>query len=303
MRVALLVAALALVSPEVMAQGRDATAAEALFNAGRDAVKAGDYPTACAKFRESNRLDPAPGTVLNLADCEEHLGHVATAWTLFREVTQRVPPSDERHALATQRAAQLEPRLPKLTVSLAPGAPAGTRVLRDGIELGAAALDTALPVDPGKHSIVVQAPGRAPSETSVESSEGRAERVVVRVGAAQSDGGKPSGTRSNGKKTWGWVLTGVGAAGVGVGAVTGFMVLGEKRRVDDNCDAQKRCNQTGMDAVDRGRTLGTVSGVSFIVGGLSLAGGAYLLLSSGSKESPPTALQIGPGWVGAVRHF
>ncbi|MFO0567610.1 MAG: hypothetical protein U0263_18270 [Polyangiaceae bacterium] len=59
-----------------MAQGRDATAAEALFNAGRDAVKAGDYPTACAKFRESNRLDPAPGTVLNLADCEEHLGHV-----------------------------------------------------------------------------------------------------------------------------------------------------------------------------------------------------------------------------------
>ncbi|MFO0567611.1 MAG: hypothetical protein U0263_18275 [Polyangiaceae bacterium] len=198
-------------------------------------------------------------------------------------------------------AAQLEPRLPKLTVSLAPGAPAGTRVLRDGIELGAAALDTALPVDPGKHSIVVQAPGRAPSETSVESSEGRPSASSC-VGAAKRRG-KPSGTRSNGKKTWGWVLTGVGAAGVGVGAVTGFMVLGEKRRVDDNCDAQKRCNQTGMDAVDRGRTLGTVSGVSFIVGGLSLAGGAHLLLSSSSKESPPTALQIRPGWVGAVRHF
>lgn len=299
----LLVAALVAVSPGALAQGRDATTAEVLFDEGREAVKAGDYPRACAKFRESNRLDPAPGTVLNLADCEERLGRVATAWTLYREVTQRVPASDERHGIALARAKALAPKLPKLTVALALGSPVGTRVLRDGVELGAAALETALPVDPGAHTIVVEAPGRQKSSRQVSLSEAQSERVVVSAGPKAS--GAPGADRpkaSNSKRTWGWVLTGVGAAGLSVGTVTGLMVLGEKRRVDDNCDPDKRCNQTGMDAVDSGRTLGTVSGASFIVGGLALAGGVFLLVS-GSEKQPETALQLGPGWVGAVRRF
>ncbi len=296
-------AALVAVSPGALAQGRDATTAEVLFDEGREAVKAGDYPRACAKFRESNRLDPAPGTVLNLADCEERLGRVATAWTLYREVTQRVPASDERHGIALARAKALAPKLPKLTVALALGSPVGTRVLRDGVELGAAALETALPVDPGAHTIVVEAPGRQKSSRQVSLSEAQSERVVVSAGPKAS--GAPGADRpkaSNSKRTWGWVLTGVGAAGLSVGTVTGLMVLGEKRRVDDNCDPDKRCNQTGMDAVDSGRTLGTVSGASFIVGGLALAGGVFLLVS-GSEKQPETALQLGPGWVGAVRRF
>lgn len=304
-RALILVALLALTASPVLAQGRDATTAEALFNEGREAVKAGDFPRACAKFRESNRLDPAPGTVFNLADCEEKLGHVATAWTLFREVTQRVPASDERHAIATERAKALEPKLPKLTVALAPGAPAGTRVLRDGVELGAAALETALPVDPGAHTLVVEAPGHRRSTRQVSVGEGQHERLTLSVGPAApaSAGADRAGARpSSAKRTWGWVLSGVGAAGLSVGTVTGLMVLGEKRRVDDNCDAEKRCNQTGMDAVDAGRTLGTVSGASFIVGGLALAGGVYLLVSGDAKK-PETALQLGPGWVGAVRRF
>lgn len=304
MRGPLFAIALCLVSPALGAQARDATSAEALFTEGRDAAKAGDYARACPKFRESNRLDPAPGTVLNLADCEEHLGHLATAWTLYREVTQRLPPSDERHGIALARAKALEPKLPKLTVTLAPGAPPGTRVLRDGVELGPAALDTALPVDPGAHSLVVEAPGRERTERSVSLAEGQSERVVLQLGAKSSGRQGPSGpsATSSSKRTWGWVLGGVGVAGLSVGTVTGLMVLGEKRKVDDNCDANKRCSAAGMDAVDSGRTYGTISGASFIVGGLALAGGAYLLLS-GDEKSPSTALQVGPGYVGAVRRF
>ncbi|MBK7584930.1 MAG: PEGA domain-containing protein [Myxococcales bacterium] len=294
--------ALALAAPGLGAQTRDPTAAEALFKAGREATTAGDYASACPKFRESNRLDPAPGTVLNLADCEEHLGHVATAWTLFREVTQRVPTTDERYAIAKQRAAALEPRLPKLNVVLAGGAPKGARVLRDGIELGPAAQGTALPVDPGPHTVVVEAPGYSRSETRVEAKERQTARVVVNAGARAPSATGDASDKPSSKRTWGWALGGVGAAGLAVGTITGMMVLGEKRRVDDNCDASKRCNQTGIDAVDRGRTFGTVSGASFIVGGLCLAGGAYLLLS-GDERSPATALTISPGYIGAVRKF
>src|SRR5262245_31877335 len=63
------------------------SAAEALFEEGRSALAAGDLDLACARFRESNRLDPAVGTVLNLADCEEKRGKLATAWTLFRRAS------------------------------------------------------------------------------------------------------------------------------------------------------------------------------------------------------------------------
>ena len=38
-----------------------------------------------------DRLDPAIGTVFNIADCEEKLGRLATSWTLFQEVVQRLP--------------------------------------------------------------------------------------------------------------------------------------------------------------------------------------------------------------------
>jgi hypothetical protein len=298
--------ALALAPVRSFAQERDATAAEALFREGRDAATGGDYKRACEKFRESNRLDPAPGTVLNIADCEEKLGRIATAWTLFREVTERVPESDERHQVAAKRATALEPRLPKLSLKLAPGAPEGTRVLRDGVELKSASLESALPVDPGKHVISVQAPGHAPSESTITIAEGENKTETVAIGPASAEPkgehGEITTDDKSGRRTIGYVLGGIGIVGVGVGAVTGIMVLGKKKTADDNCP-NKRCNQEGFDAAEDGKKLGTISGISFAVGALGLAGGAYFLLTSGSKEKPTTALAFDGRQVSLVRSF
>ena len=82
----LLVSALLASTPARAQDARDPAAAEALFREGRTAAQKKDFTTACAKFRESNRLDPAVGTVFNIADCEERLGRLATSWTLFQEV-------------------------------------------------------------------------------------------------------------------------------------------------------------------------------------------------------------------------
>ena len=297
---ALVVAAFSLgaatLAPRVaLAQSGDSAGAEALFREGRALITQGDVAGACAKFRESNRLDPAVGTVFNIADCEEKLGHLAQAWTLFQEVVQRLPANDDRHGIAEQRAAALEPRLPRLRLRLAASAPAGTRVERDGVELGAASLESALPVDPGNHRLRVSAPGHETREFSIALNEGEQKSLDVSPGppsaASASLVGKPAERpvdepSGSGQKTLGYVVGGVGVAALVTGAVAGVLVLGQKSTVDANCDENKRCNQEGLDAAERGKTLGVVTTVALAAGAVGLGVGTYLVLSAGPTSDP-----------------
>jgi len=163
-------------------RAQQGAAAEVLFEEGRKAMEAGDYAAACRKFEESNRLDPAVGTVFNLANCEEQHGRVASAWEHFKDVSARVPQSDRRKAIANERIAALGPRLPYLTIRLR-AAVEGTHVLRDGVELGKESLDLALPVDPGEHEIVVRAPERRDETFRAMLVEGERKSLEVEPGA------------------------------------------------------------------------------------------------------------------------
>src|SRR4051794_38040553 len=78
------------------AEPRDAAAAEVLFHDAREAMKANQYALACSKFEESQRLDPAPGTLLNLAECEEKRGRLATAWQYLKHALDSLPANDDR---------------------------------------------------------------------------------------------------------------------------------------------------------------------------------------------------------------
>ena len=155
----ILALAVLLSSSPAPAQPRDATAADALFRQGRAAVKRGDYQTACPKFAESFRLDPAAGTALNLAQCEDKIGMFASAAQHYHETLDLLAPGDPRIAVAKAGLASAKKRAPKLTVRLPDGAPPGTVVLRDGVELGDVSIGTALPIDPGEHTPCGQGAG------------------------------------------------------------------------------------------------------------------------------------------------
>src|SRR5579871_2477262 len=103
--------ALALAVSSARAQ---APAAEALFEQGQAALKAGDYDTACARFRASDQLDPGGGVRANIGLCEEKRGRVASAWEAFKGALKELPPGDPRVPKIEQRVKDLEARLPHL---------------------------------------------------------------------------------------------------------------------------------------------------------------------------------------------
>ena len=95
-------------------QAQDSAAAEALFRSAREAAETGDWVTACDRFEESKRLEPAPGTVLNLARCREQLGQIASAWKSYMEASQRLPEADSRQEFARRKARELKPLIPEI---------------------------------------------------------------------------------------------------------------------------------------------------------------------------------------------
>ena len=141
--------------------GTNESAAEVLFLSGKRLMAAGSYSDACAKFAESERLDPAAGTLLNLGDCYEKNGQLASAWMTFREAATAAQRID-RPAWAEQAAARaqlLEPRLPTLTVEIdAIAAPAGTEVSLNGLPVARAAWGLPVPIDPPSARVEVQSP-------------------------------------------------------------------------------------------------------------------------------------------------
>jgi hypothetical protein len=86
-----------------------ATAAETLFQEGKQLLARGDVAKACPKFEESNRLDPAIGTLLNLAACEEMAGMKAQACAHYSEVVRMTQQGgqQERAKFAQDKAQRL----------------------------------------------------------------------------------------------------------------------------------------------------------------------------------------------------
>ncbi|MGK3991974.1 tetratricopeptide repeat protein [Sorangium sp. So ce1024] len=303
--------AVLLACPDASAQTRDPAAAEALFDAGRAALQAKDYDAACPKFRESYELDPAPGALLNLADCEEKRGKVATAWSIFRQLARDLPASDDRRPIAQARATALEGRVPRLTIRLAPGAPAGTAVQRGDIPVGAGSLGAPLPVDPGEIQVTASAPGRAQKTFTVQLAEGAQAELLVapEAPAAVEDAGPAlppkhdeAATASSPRRTAGWISAGAGVVGIGVGAVFGLRAIGKKGDATAYCNEANVCSAEGIRLQKQGATAGTISTVAFLVGAAALGAGAVLVFtapSSGPASSAPRAtLGVVPG--GAV---
>lgn len=139
----------------------DKLAAQSLFDAALKAIADGKVGDGCAKLEASQRLDPALGTTLYLADCYERAGRIATAWVTFKDAAAaaRAAGQGDREQRARARIATLEPRLFRVTI-VAPAID-GLVLKRNGVTLKTETLGVPIPLDPGKYVFEATAPGRA----------------------------------------------------------------------------------------------------------------------------------------------
>jgi hypothetical protein len=284
--------------------------AERLFRSGRASAKRGDFAAACADFAESFRLDPAAGTELNLSECEEKLGRVASAWGHLGDAVARLPPKDDRLEHARARLELLKRRVPHLVVRLKSGAPNGTSVTRDGVVLGPSVIGTPEPVDPGEHTVIVRAPDHDEGSFRVTITEAETRTLDVEAGAAHArpEPAQPvANTVSNkpaadfvdagsGQRTIALIVGGVGIVGIGVGAVTGLMAMGHRSDRDaacggdfPNCTDPTRANEIKSSQEDL-KTMGTLSTIGFGVGAAALVTGVVLYVTAPSPSSAATRL-------------
>jgi hypothetical protein len=190
-------------------------------------------------------------------------------------------------------------------------APDGTRVTRvprDGGPPVEMAVGVPLPIDPGKHVISTEAPGGARWDGTFIVKRGERNRSIeltvlpasasnraARFGAPVSPVTSGLPPLDPGPSAWrisAYTLGGVGIAGLLLGAITGAITWGQKSVVSANCteppsDAMpmpRLCNDKGAQAADLAHTLGLVSTVSFIAGGLLTATGITLFFT---EPAPP----------------
>jgi hypothetical protein len=284
--------------------------AEALFRSGRELMAAEKYEEACPKFAESERVDPKPGTLMNLALCHEKTGKTASAWAEYLEAaeTARRVGESARERVARDRAAALEPTLSHVLIDADPTS--GAQVALDDRALGPGAFGTAIPIDPGDHVLHASAVGKRAFSQSFSVTAG-AEPLHLRVPALDADLPPEPKTASgalapesepvvrprrgiSGRAVAGYVSGGAGLVLVGVGAFFGFRAFAEKHTVEENCGAVY-CYQSGLDAIRALKTAEAVSTLTIAGGVAAIGGGIYLVLSSRPRSPHPAAtLQIGP---------
>jgi len=300
-------------------------AAESLFDDALSTMRSGHFVEACPKLEESERIDPAIGTLLYLAECYEKTGRTASAWATFREAASSAAArgETERARVASARADRLQPTLSKLTIRVAPETAriSGLHVTRDNTTLASALFDVAIPVDPGKYHVIASADGYQPFETDVEvaaSGESKsldvpplnaaltAAPATTGVAATATGSTGPSTpsqalprnpeptappAHGNSLRTAGYVTGALGVVGLGVGSYFGIRAIAKNSDAESHCPRGNLCDDAkGESLTNDAKHAAVASNIAMGAGAALVVCGVVMFLSS--KPSEPTAAYV-----------
>jgi hypothetical protein len=295
-----LLARLATSSPALAepAPDRASARAERLFEQGLQEMRGHEYGVACPRLAESYQLDPSPGALFTLAECEAgwqksasalaHYQSFVAALTTMTE--ERRETFEERRRIAAGQIAVLSVSAPKLTISVAPELPLELVVKSAGVVVPQGAYGVARRVDPGAYSITAELDGKAVWQRSVDLEAGNqalveVTRPSVAASAAPASSPSPSDQPGTKKPIALYVAGGVAVAGLATGLVAGLLAYKQKSTIDSHCP-DRTCDPQGRAALNSASSEARVStvGVSFGIAGAATA--AALLIFSTDRTAP-----------------
>ena len=309
--------------------------AKDLFTRGRELRTHNDCGSAAPLFRKAYELYPAGlGSLRNLAECEEYLGHYASSRRAWLDLSRALLTFPDRKydgwdKDAADAAARLAPKLATVTIDLnlvGPGGEAqssrGVEVTLDAEKVAASLLGTPLERDPGRHTVRVTGDRvQGTAERAVDLAAGDAKRVALRVvvtpdappppevpGATPLPGTPPTeaddAERARAtKRTVGWTAIGVGAAGLlGAGISLGIRqsALGD---VNHSCPSHAECDPNLQPTVSRGEAASIAFDVLGILGLVGVGSGLALLATSGHPQQARLVVTPTLGGASAVWTF
>jgi len=274
-----------------------AQVAEQLFRDGKRLMSEGKIGEACAAFEGSYRKEAAVTTLLNLADCREKNGQLASAWARFVDadrMTRGEPDQASFNGIARQRATGLEGRLSYLTIEVPdPARIDGLTITRDGQPVDQAEWNHAIPVDGGTWKIEGTAPGHDTWSTTVTVGEEKDRQAVtvprLRGASGGSDrDGVDRRSRFNGKRK---VALGLGAVGV-AGVVAGTLLYVQATGIyDDAKQAPALADRERLTGDANARYLQAQLGWGL---GAAAIGGAAVLWIMGRPPAPASSVGVVP---------
>jgi hypothetical protein len=267
--------------------------AQVAYDEGLSLMNAGKVPEACTKFAASQQLDPALGTLLRLGDCFERSSRLASAFHTFQQaIVAAREANDSRETVAISRAAQIEPRIPRLAVFV-PASRRGSTITRDAQPLSPDAYGIALPVDAGLHSLRVTTRNEPAWETTFT--------VLPDAGVQRIDIPEPmqtapkepthSPSRFQTGSVLAWSFLGVGVAAMGTAVALGLDAKATYRQTASRCEGG--CDDDAF--AQREGAHGRASAATWLFVGGGVACAAWLaLLVWPTRRNVHTSITLTP---------
>ena len=294
-----------------------------LANEGQKEGAEGHWDKAEELYSRASTLYPkAPTLVLYLARAQAKQGKWAAAVANFERIDgewgndEKTLSQAFRDSLELARKEVIEARTHLAFVTIFVDGSKTPTVLLDNVKVPVAALSAKRSIDAGTHTIAVTADGMKPAEVTFTARE---RDVVEKRIALEPEATAPPGPLATNVGVKGnadaasdgpsrapmYIAFGLGGAGLVLGGITGGIALGKHSTLADKCPTGTCTDQYRSD-VNSYKTMGTLSTVGFIVGGVGVAAGIVLLVISPKKEAPKAASVspfLGPGSFGASGQF
>ena len=140
----------------------------------------------------------------------------------------------------------------------------------------------------GVVTIEVRADGYQPASSSLRIAPETTAKVAfdlqpsARRGEPSSTPREPVDSSGGMQRTSGWILTGVGVVGIGIGIAFGLRAMSKKDERDTDCAAG--CSQVGVEADRAGRSAGLVSTIAMLGGIAATGAGVWFVLNAASSS-------------------